>query len=62
MLERLIHADTAPDCQTGNVDWYVEDLKQLIMVHISYKRPHYHNGQWKLHHNNGSPHVAQRCS
>ncbi len=49
-----------PDGQTVNVDWHVEVLKGLIMVHIPCKRPYYCNGQWKLDHDNVRPHVAQR--
>ncbi len=36
-----------------------QSTEQLIMVHILRKRPHYCNGQWKLHYNNVCPHVAQ---
>ncbi len=41
--ESLMYTYTLPDGQTVNVDWYVEVLKQLIMVHIPRKRPHYPN-------------------
>ncbi len=48
-----------PDSQTVNADWYIKVLRWLITLYILHKRPHYYNGQWKLHHNNAVPHTAQ---
>ncbi len=55
----LEYMQAAPDGQTVNADCYVEVLKRLITVHVLCKWSHYCNGQWKLHHDNAHPHVAQ---
>ncbi len=57
--ESLVDAQPVPDGQTVNVDWYVKVLKRLVIGYILFKRPYYHNGQWKLHHDNAHPQVAQ---
>ncbi len=42
------------------MDWHVQVLKQFIAVHVLYMRPHYCNGQWKLHCTNTCSHTIQR--
>ncbi len=58
--EDMVYAHTVPDGQIV-ADWNIKVLKRLITVHTLCKRPHYHNGQRKLHHNNTRPHIAQQA-
>ncbi len=54
----MIFTHYVPEGQTINAKYYKTVLMKLIRIHIPWKRPEYRRGNFKLHHDNAQPHVA----